>query len=147
MKRVEHFLWSTGFWDLGLLSLKKRRLKGVLLMCRNKESRARLFPVAPVTGQEAMDRNWNTGSSIWRVIELCNRLSREVVRSPPLEILRIRVVKVLGKPFKFGLLWAGNLEKAISRVPFNLCSYVILWKIVFQNLDASLPFILMDIWC
>jgi len=57
----------------------------------------------PMTGQEAMGTNWNTGKSVLnrrkiftvRVIKHWNRLPREVVKSLSLQILKTQLGMVL----------------------------------------------------
>lgn len=83
-------------WELGLFNLEKRDLVNgyKYLKGRCKED----GPRCPVTGQEAMDTNWNTGRSSClkirkyfftvRVTEPWHWLTTEVVESPSLEIVK-----------------------------------------------------------
>jgi len=109
MRGLEHLSYEERLRELGLFSLKKRRLRGGLINASKylkdgcQEDGAKLFSVVPSDRTRANRHklkhrkfHLNTRKNFTlRVKEPWNRLPREFVESPSLEIFKTHLGKVL----------------------------------------------------
>jgi len=108
IRGLEHFSYEERLRELGLFSLKKGRLRGDLINAYKylkdgcQEDGAKLFSVVSsnkkrASGHKLKRRKFHLNMTLFtlRVTEHWNRLPRDVVESPSLEIFKTRLDEVL----------------------------------------------------
>ena len=135
MRGLEHLSYEQRLRELGLFSLKKRRLRGDLINAYKylkggcQKDVAKLFSVVPSNRRRGnrhklkhmkIQLNMRKNFFTLRVMEPWNRLPGGVVESPSLETFKTHLDEVLLSPALDDPDLAGNLDYMISRGSFQL---------------------------
>ena len=91
VRGLEHLSYEERLRELGLFSLKKRRLRGDLIYAYSDRTRGNGHNLK----QRKFCLNMRKNFFLLRVTEHWNRLPRELVESPSLEIFKTRLDAVL----------------------------------------------------